>query len=367
MNNSTRLIVVGGFLGAGKTTLLFETTKRFIKEGKQVGLVTNDQASELVDTVWLLQTEAEVSEVSGSCFCCNYEGFVESINQFKRISCADIIIAESVGSCTDLSATIMQPLKDNLNGDFTISPLTVLADPLRLTDLLEGRTGDFHQSTEYILRKQLEESDIIVISKADLLESNQLEILKEKVRLQFPNRIVLSISSITGEGIAEWIKIVSESTQIGNRIIEVDYDVYAEGEAMLGWLNASITFTGNQVKWDQLITIFLSELGKKFDSLGIGVGHVKVILENGENHLLGNITGKSDTIDFRGKASVSDQARMILNARVGTAPDNLDQLVKVVLDRVIGSEIKMKINTWKCLSPGYPEPTFRYEKVINMK
>jgi G3E family GTPase len=45
-----KLILVGGFLGAGKTTLLAEAAKRLAKEGKSVGLITNDQAPELVDT-----------------------------------------------------------------------------------------------------------------------------------------------------------------------------------------------------------------------------------------------------------------------------------------------------------------------------
>lgn len=46
----TRLILVGGFLGAGKTTLLWETAVRLMNKGLRVGLITNDQAPELVDS-----------------------------------------------------------------------------------------------------------------------------------------------------------------------------------------------------------------------------------------------------------------------------------------------------------------------------
>ena len=58
----TRLILVGGFLGAGKTTLLWETAVRLMNKGLRVGLITNDQAPELVDSE-LLKLVAVVSAV----------------------------------------------------------------------------------------------------------------------------------------------------------------------------------------------------------------------------------------------------------------------------------------------------------------
>lgn len=70
---TTRLIVVGGFLGAGKTTLLWEAARRLMKQWLNVGLITNDQAPELVDSALLSLNNLHVAEVSGSCFCCNFD------------------------------------------------------------------------------------------------------------------------------------------------------------------------------------------------------------------------------------------------------------------------------------------------------
>jgi hypothetical protein len=42
----------------------------------------------------------------------------------------------------------------------------------------------------------------------------------------------------------------------------------------------------------------------------------------------------------------------------------LDKLVRQSLGHVTKDEITAKIDAWKCLSPGYPNPTFRYSKVI---
>ena len=67
-----KLILVGGFLGSGKTTLLAEAARQLAKQGKLVRLVTNDQAPEWVDTLLLTGVGKGVSELAGSCFCCNF-------------------------------------------------------------------------------------------------------------------------------------------------------------------------------------------------------------------------------------------------------------------------------------------------------
>jgi G3E family GTPase len=65
-----RLILVGGFLGAGKTTLLASVARLLQDRGKTVGLITNDQAVDLVDTGMLRHEELNVQEIAGGCFCC---------------------------------------------------------------------------------------------------------------------------------------------------------------------------------------------------------------------------------------------------------------------------------------------------------
>src|SRR5437763_1942516 len=47
---SVRFVMLGGFLGAGKTTTLSRLAKLYQSQGRRVGVVTNDQAHDLVDT-----------------------------------------------------------------------------------------------------------------------------------------------------------------------------------------------------------------------------------------------------------------------------------------------------------------------------
>jgi hypothetical protein len=49
-------LLLAVFWVQAKPLFLYETTKFLMNQGKKVGLITNDQASELVDTAILLQT-----------------------------------------------------------------------------------------------------------------------------------------------------------------------------------------------------------------------------------------------------------------------------------------------------------------------
>ncbi len=336
-----------------------------MNDGKRIGLITNDQASDLVDTALLLQKEVKVAEVSGSCFCCNFNGLIDAMKQVRDAANADVIIAEPVGSCTDLSATILQPLKENMINELLVSPLTVIADPAHLTDILNGGTAGLHPSAAYIFRKQLEESDIILISKTDLLENDQLVLLKEKVKLNFPDADVMSISAITGEGIVEWLNEVMTRNDAGMRLAEVDYDIYAEGEAVLGWLNSHIELSGEITNWDAFASNLLKDLSRQFDKMNASVGHVKLILEAGDKYLTGNLTGLGDTLNFRGAAGLSAKARLTLNARVEMSPDALEQIVLQTLKDSTKGNIEFKIIALRSLSPGRPNPTYRFDRIVS--
>jgi len=363
-NMLPRVILVGGFLGAGKTSLLFEAANILAENGNRVGLITNDQAPELVDTTFLRHAKGVIREVSGSCFCCNYVGFTATVLQLIGGEKADIIIAEPVGSCTDLSATILQPMKKHSGRHLIMAPLTVLVDPERLSDVLDGRDSGLHPSALYIMRKQIEEADIIAISKADLLTPNKVEELKTRAAKEWPNTKVLTLSSKTGEGVGEWLNEVTNRTDAGTSLAEVDYDIYAEGEAVLGWLNATIKLKGDSVDWDRFAETLLKALGRRFDDSNSVVGHVKLIIETGDEFVIGNLTGKHESISIRSSAGIGNEAKLTLNARVQMEPELLEKIALEEITDVCEDKVRPEVLALTCLSPGYPKPTHRFDHVV---
>ncbi len=357
----TRLIFTGGFLGAGKTTLLYELITILNNRGLKTGIITNDQAPDLADTSLLEHADVNIAEVSGSCFCCDFKGLRKAMEKVGKKFKTDVILAEPVGSCTDLTATLIKPIQDLMKTEISVSPLSVLADPARLKDILNGGTAGLHPSAAYIYRKQLEESDIILITKTDLYSNEQIRTLLEKLRESFPECKAFTASAKTGEGMAEWLDYVLSHDEAGKQIIDVDYDRYAEGEAVLGWLNCSASVAAQNVNWDDFTKRVMEDMAGKLDQGNTPIGHVKMMTENGDNYISANLTGRSESLTYRWSAGVSKEAEVIVNARVQMEPKELEQLFLSSFKTVCGSEIKYRINRIRSISPGYPKPTHRYK------
>src|SRR5438067_5031172 len=139
--NRLRFIMVGGFLGAGKTTAMARLARFYMGRGQRVGLVTNDQAQDLVDTHLLREQGFLVAEVAGACFCCKFNELLDKVGELEGRERPDVILAEPVGSCTDLVATVVQPLKDLYGARFSIAPYCVLFKPSHGLKILRNEAG----------------------------------------------------------------------------------------------------------------------------------------------------------------------------------------------------------------------------------
>ncbi|MDY0165798.1 MAG: GTP-binding protein [Thermoguttaceae bacterium] len=361
----TKLILVGGFLGSGKTTLLWESARRLTGRGRSVGLVTNDQAPDLVDTAFLSRSGAGIQEVSGSCFCCNFGGFIDAVQSLVKQK-ADTIIAEPVGSCTDLSATIMQPLKDK-HPEIGLAPLTVLADPGRVLEVLQRSDSRMHSSALYILRLQMDEADHILLNKADTLNPDECDTTRNLLETSFPAAKIGSISAKTGDGVDAWLDAILADNAAGQRVVEVDYDRYAEGEAVLGWLNAVIHFhaPGKEPDWREVAGNLLNRMHSAFKDRRAEIGHVKLALNCDGKEGTASLTRLGGEIMFRDFDSLAgQQASLILNARVQMSPDELEAIVRKAVALAEKDGGVADIRTLRCLMPGRPNPTHRYARAV---
>jgi G3E family GTPase len=163
--------------------------------------VTNDQAHDLVDTNTFRSQGLAVEEVPGACFCCRFDELVSVVGSLQDAEKPDVILAEPVGSCTDLVATVIQPLKDLYGGRFEVAPYAVLFKPSHGTRILRNQpAGGFSPKAAYIFKKQLEEADAILINRIDELTAAEQDELVKLVGEQFPDTPVLKVSATTGAG-----------------------------------------------------------------------------------------------------------------------------------------------------------------------
>ncbi len=356
--------MVGGFLGAGKTTTLSRLARHYMERGLNVGVVTNDQASDLVDTNTLRSQGFDVGEVVGSCFCCNFDGLMGTIEKLGHDRRPDVILAEPVGSCTDLVATVVQPLKRLFEAEFSIAPYCVILKPSHGARILRNEaSAGFSPKAAYILKKQLEEADAILINRVDELDLRDIEDLGKLVDQHYAGRPVLKISARTGEGCEALVALLDQEGEFGRRVLDIDYDIYADGEAELGWLNASIRVAAPQeFSMDDLLRYIVGRLARVLDAAGAETAHLKAI------GLWEGFFGVANLISRDHVPELSLPSRclvnefdLIVNARVATEPALLEEAVRSAVNAAcFAIDAAAEFRQTQCFRPGRPTPTHRF-------
>jgi Ni2+-binding GTPase involved in maturation of urease and hydrogenase len=361
---ATRFIMLGGFLGAGKTTALARLARHYMDQGKRVGIVTNDQAQDLVDTHSLRGQGFPVEEVAGACFCCKFDDLLAKVGSLESAQHPDVILAEPVGSCTDLVATVVQPLKDLYGAHFSVAPYVVLFKPSHgLKILRDERGAGFSPKAAYIFRKQLEEADAVLLNRIDELTPAQLEEIAQLVTKQFLGVPVLRVSAKTGQGFDAVHELLQQQGAFGRRILDIDYDIYAEGEAELGWLNSSVRVSAAKpFALDQLLLDVVNGLQQSLQGAGAEVAHLKAI------GLWEGFFGVANLVSSADQAALSlpsrcqvKEADLIVNARVSIDPAELQRLMEKVVKQVCAVRAAKQSETkTQSFRPGRPMPTHRY-------
>ena len=366
-SRTIRFIMLGGFLGAGKTTTLARLAQWFTQQGQSVGIVTNDQATDLVDTNSLRAQGFDVGEVAGACFCCHFNDLMSTIQQLDQNKAPDVILAEPVGSCTDLVATVIQPLKQLYGARFSIAPYAVLLKPSHGRKILRGSEAvGFSDKAAYIFRKQLEEADLILINRCDELSSDEVAELHELLERQQPGTPRLGISAKTGAGFTAVHEFLNQQGDFGRRVLDIDYDIYAEGEAELGWLNSSMKLSAERpFELDAVLLGIVEQLQQALAKDGHEVAHLKTIGLSEASFGVANLvsTGVSAELSLRSRDRIT-AADLIVNARVACDPDLLAERVKAAVHAVCDTQqIQVTEGSTQQFRPGRPVPTHRLQPV----
>lgn len=359
-----RYIMLGGFLGAGKTTAVAALAQHLVAAGNRVGLITNDQGSELVDTTMLRAKGFSTEEITGGCFCCRFGTLTEAARRLTDATRPDVFIAEPVGSCTDLVATVTYPLRRIYGDSFAIAPLSVLVDPVRaerVLGLAEG--GKFSDKVTYIYRKQLEEADLLVITKCELLDAARIERLRGALAAEYPHADVIAVSVKAATGLADWFARIASTEQVARPTMDVDYEMYADGEALLGWLNATIHLSGAPFDSETVLRRLAADVQSRLAAEGAEIAHLKMTLSPDEG--LGDVAAISLVrSDFVPELSLRldepvTSGQLILNCRAEAAPEVIRDAVASAIAALNRDGHHAKLEHFEAFRPGKPEPTHR--------
>ena len=131
-----------------------------------------------------------------------------------------------------------------------VAPLSVLVDPIRALRVLGVESGaSFSGKVHYLYRKQLEEAAILVINKCDVVEPARIAALRSALEREFPHARIFEVSARYRTGPRRVVRGDRARHRVrrpasADADLEIDYAIYGEGEALLGWLNASVRLDG---------------------------------------------------------------------------------------------------------------------------
>lgn len=356
--------MVGGFLGAGKTTLLAKLGRYLESRGRSVGLITNDQSGGLVDSVLLRGQGFSVEEIAGGCFCCRFHSLDEAVHRLSADKRPEIFLAEPVGSCTDLLATVSYPLRRIYGEDYVVAPLSVVVDPLRAARILGLSSGkSFSTKVIYVYEKQLEEARYILVNKIDLIDEAQRERLVGALAQRYPRAEVLCLSAFEGKGLETWFDRLLGDEEEAGPTLDIDYDLYAEGEALLGWVNCTVSVQSDRpFDANGLVARLTDHIRGALALEGLEIAHLKLTLdaslEGGQLAVI-SVVGSDREPDVREALfDAVDEGSLIINLRAEAPPERLWKAVQDALSLHV-EELSLRIDHHEAFRPAAPVPVHR--------
>lgn len=360
------LHLVGGFLGSGKTTAIIGAAKLLHARGLRVGVITNDQGKFLVDTAFVRLAGVPTVEVTGGCFCCNYDELDKHLDRLISEVRPDIIFAESVGSCADIVATVVKPLLELRPGGESPSSFSVFINSRLLQLRLAGMPMPFSEPVMYIFDKQIEEAGLLVLNKADLLDEQEKKDLLIQASTAYPEKMLRLQDSNSVSNIAEWVDLITSGRlPLPDVSLKIDYDRYAAGEAELAWLNEEFVLALPPAESRAGVIRFVSALLEHLKHDHAAIGHLKFLIQpegSEETKLSFTTVSVPGSWELQLPEFSSPKVKMLVNARIQMEAQVLHDLILATISKTlpIGSIIAADERS-EYFHPGYPKPLHRVE------
>jgi Ni2+-binding GTPase involved in maturation of urease and hydrogenase len=357
-----KLHIVGGFLGSGKTTAIIMAARSLMSRGETVGVITNDQGKYLVDTAFFKLDDIPTVEVTGGCFCCNYDDLDARLDQLIEMAHPDVIFAESVGSCADIVATVVKPLMRLRPQGLPPQSFSVFTD-IRLLQLrLEDETLPFSDNVIYIFDKQIEEAGLLVINKKDLIPGPEANTIVNLARKKFPRKTILLQNSLAPEGIDDWLDLLETNQLPANEPnFEIDYQRYGDGEAKLAWLDGIIHVSVPETQGKEVIRKLIEQILLVVEQNNAPVGHLKFLIKGTSQEIKVSIptikdVGWKEEIPFLD----GEQFVVLINARIEMDVYRLqDQIQGALRELAKGTGVGISVSDIDCFHPKFPNPAHR--------
>ena len=212
-SNKLPVTVLSGFLGAGKTTVLSHILNN--REDKKVAVIVNDMSEINIDSeiiqneVSLNRSEEKLIEMSNGCICCTLrEDLLLEVTNLAKQGRFDYLVIESTGISEPLPVAETFTFADeegiSLSDIASLDTMVTVVDAVNflkdyeeakyLKDAGESLGEEDERSVADLLVDQVEFADLILISKTDLVNSDEIKRLTAILRTLNTSAKIVPIS-----------------------------------------------------------------------------------------------------------------------------------------------------------------------------
>lgn len=327
---------------------------------QRVAVITNDQGVRLVDGALARNLGLAGTDVKGGCFCCRYEELESAIRSLDHDRGPAFIFAESVGSCTDIVATVVKPLGERYPSLKVF--LTIFLDARLLAEAARGKDPFCDPNLNYIYFSQPAEADLLVINKADLLTPSERDAVRTYMSGLYPGKPLVFQYSLIPAGVTGWLRTLESLPMSPCReSLDIDYDTYGAGEAALGWLDEELEIYSPGGGAIGIATELVNLIYEGVRRRGYPIGHLKFLLQEATWHRKISFTSLAEPRLRQTDSPLHlDHLTLLINARVQCPPEKLQEIVSAAKSALgQGGSPRILSRGAEAFRPGYPRPTYR--------